>query len=810
MERLVGASEDGFGEFGSLKRELFSRFIVVLFVTQMTLLLLGGAFAFGTIQSQQREQLRDKATKVAELFALLARYGDVRYARFAVIAAGETDGLVAFHVLDSDGRELQAENPASPARIPASDVDISRSVLSSLEKDGTQVRIIRESAKGASRNFVHLVRTPDGAAYLLASSLIGSGRQWMKAGAVVLCGLIVSSVVATFFAARRLRRVVRALEAYAKQVRRLDADRRSSAVAPFVELLPLQQAISELVQSLREQMRMAAIASMTQILAHDVRKPFSILRIALGMLQSADDMDKVRRVLRRAVPDAEKALASVNGLISDVMEVGSTSTSLIQEPIAPESLIESTVFDLFRIYPHSNIAIDYDFQHTSMVSVHVNKIARVFSNIVGNALQAIDFRGRIWFKTRECADMVEFCLGNADSSIEPEDRPKLFEAFFTGGKKGGTGLGLAIAHKIVTAHGGRILCESARTPEHPRGFVEFRFTLPVAKGVASAWAMELPTHSSQVTRDLARETAGDESTSDGELKLIDAIVEASGALGRSVRILVIDDEAIYFRALNDQIQSSNALKSVCVIEQATKSSEVLALEPAGYDLIIADLDLGCESRDGFEVVGDLRRRGVRGLVCVHSNRIVAEDHRRALDSGGDAFLPKPMPRVHLLKLILQAAQRAGFGSLRIPKSTMDDFSSGGFRGRTKFRAANEINNGSKKVIVVEDDIFLQEAWRQALVGSVVLTYARPSDLLVDIENGVVQAANIDVVVTDFHFENEPAITGPMLARRLAAEGFGRVVAATDAVIGSEDRVLFAEVIAKDEIAVGLDIARVVG
>ncbi|MHA0111243.1 sensor histidine kinase, partial [Klebsiella pneumoniae] len=82
-----------------------------------------------------------------------------------------------------------------------------------------------------------------------------------------------------------------------------------------------------------------------------------------------------------------------------------------------------------------------------MANVHVQKVGRVFSNIVGNAVQAMRQKGRIWFRTRERDGLIEFCVGNAGSVIPAESLSKLFEAFFTSGKKGGTGLGLAIAQK---------------------------------------------------------------------------------------------------------------------------------------------------------------------------------------------------------------------------------------------------------------------------------------------------------------------------------------------------------------------------
>ena len=65
--------------------------------------------------------------------------------------------------------------------------------------------------------------------------------------------------------------------------------------------------------------------------------------------------------------------------------------------------------------------------------------------------------------TKETDGSIEFCVGNSDSYIPPEDLGKIFEAFYTKGKEQGTGLGLAIAKMVVEAHGGSIRCQSSKT-----------------------------------------------------------------------------------------------------------------------------------------------------------------------------------------------------------------------------------------------------------------------------------------------------------------------------------------------------------
>lgn len=409
-----------------------------------------------------------------------------------------------------------------------------------------------------------------------------------------------------------------------------------------------------------------AIASLTGMLAHDVRKPFSILRMGLGMLGGAKEPADFRRVLSRLVPEIDKAVSSVDGLISDVMEVGSTSTQLIHEPVSPESLIESALGEVFRVYPKAEISLSYELTHRHMVNVHVQKVSRVFSNILGNAIQAMNLKGRIWFKTVESEEdgMLTFCLGNAGSLIPAENLSKLCDAFFTSGKKGGTGLGLAIAEKVVTAHGGRIWCESKRTSDHPEGQVEFYFTLPVASAQLARHTAVLPQRSSEIIAALqavapVAQDANTGSLDKGELTLEADIVQASGDLGRALRVLVVDDEPVYRSSLAAYLARTPELAQVVTVMQAAGSDEALGAAAGGeFDLIVTDVDLGAGSLDGFELVATLRQRSVGALICVHSNRIVAADHRTAIAAGADAFLPKPMARAQLLRIVLQSAEQS--------------------------------------------------------------------------------------------------------------------------------------------------------
>lgn len=253
---------------------------------------------------------------------------------------------------------------------------------------------------------------------------------------------------------------------------------------------------------LSEKERLTAIARTTQFLAHDIRAPFSMFRMIIEAVDRKSNPTEAVQILKESIPEIQQAIASVNSMLSDVLEIGSNSLP-IADPTNPETIIEATLNEIFRVYPHSTIGITYNLNHKHKINIDSLKIARVFHNVIANAIQAMNQSGKLWFKTEEIEEkgrqFVLFCIGNSGSFIPIESHSKLFEVFYTSGKKGGTGLGLAIAQKIVSAHGGRIWCES----DAQKG-VEFYFTLPRCNELVDYRHLSLPINSSEIASGLER------------------------------------------------------------------------------------------------------------------------------------------------------------------------------------------------------------------------------------------------------------------------------------------------------------------
>ena len=98
-------------------------------------------------------------------------------------------------------------------------------------------------------------------------------------------------------------------------------------------------------------------------------------------------------------------------------------------------------------------------------------------NILVNAAQAIDGKGKISIKTFQEGDAIKIQFTDTGKGISPENLANIFEPGFTTKPRGeGTGLGLAICSRIIEEHHGKIEVES----EIDTG-TTFTITLPIER-----------------------------------------------------------------------------------------------------------------------------------------------------------------------------------------------------------------------------------------------------------------------------------------------------------------------------------------
>jgi signal transduction histidine kinase len=106
------------------------------------------------------------------------------------------------------------------------------------------------------------------------------------------------------------------------------------------------------------------------------------------------------------------------------------------------------------------------------------RIAQVFTNLVGNALKFTEPNGAIDVSLARSNGELVCKIRDTGCGIPPDELDRVFDRFYqvekvVTRKSGGTGLGLAIVKNIVEAHGGRVWISS----EVGKG-TEIAFSLP--------------------------------------------------------------------------------------------------------------------------------------------------------------------------------------------------------------------------------------------------------------------------------------------------------------------------------------------
>ncbi len=182
------------------------------------------------------------------------------------------------------------------------------------------------------------------------------------------------------------------------------------------------------------------------------------------------------------------------------------------------------------------------------------------------------------------------------------------------------------------------------------------------------------------------------------------------------------------------------------------------------------MDLGPASKDGIEIVKQLRDQGFAGHICVHSNRFLATDNKSALAAGADTVLPKPLGRMHFLKLILAA----------LPEPTPE---------QPPTPSAPRLLS----VALLDDSISMRIAWKMKLAAETSFrSFASTGAFFAACEAEPTYLSEIDVVITDYNFAPGDPHDGGTVARKLRERGYSNLIlrASGETDLGPEIEALF--------------------
>ncbi len=370
--------------------------------------------------------------------------------------------------------------------------------------------------------------------------------------------------------------------------------------------------------------------------SHELRTPLTAMLGWTYLLRSGKlDSEKAARALETI----ERNARSQAQLIEDLLDVSRVITGKLRldvRAVEPAKIFEEA---LESVRPAAEargvrliMALDTG---VGSISGDAARLQQVAWNLLSNAIKFTPRGGSVEVVIKRADSHIQIIVSDTGEGISQDFLPFVFDRFRqadakTTRKYGGLGLGLAIVRSLVEMHGGTVHVES---PGEGQG-ATFTVILPLTQVYRRATAQEQP------ARNL---------TSDGLLPL-DFPERLDG-----LKILAVDDEADTRELLRTVLEQSGA--EVMIAASAVEALELL--KQARPDVLISDV--GMPEEDGYELIRKVRQLrvedGGKTPAIALTAYARAEERLRALRSGYQMHMPKPVELAELVAVVASLIER---------------------------------------------------------------------------------------------------------------------------------------------------------
>jgi PAS domain S-box-containing protein len=228
-------------------------------------------------------------------------------------------------------------------------------------------------------------------------------------------------------------------------------------------------ALKEMETKLLEAERLAAVGELAASVAHEIKNPLAGIRGACEILSDAFQGDDPRRDLHFEV---QRQIERLDRTLKDLL-LFARPQAMRPERCNLNAVLDGVLAVLLEDTAAKTVAVERHYAD-DLPEIHVDRLQmeQVLINILINAFQAMDYKGRLTITTRANGEVVQVAVRDSGPGIPAEVADNIFKPFFTTRSKG-TGLGLAIVRNIVRSHGGTITAATV-----PGGGAEFTLSVP--------------------------------------------------------------------------------------------------------------------------------------------------------------------------------------------------------------------------------------------------------------------------------------------------------------------------------------------
>jgi PAS domain S-box-containing protein len=362
-----------------------------------------------------------------------------------------------------------------------------------------------------------------------------------------------------------------------------------------------------------DRLKSAFLANM----GHEIRTPMNGI---MGFSELLKNKTLTGEEQQEYVNIIEKSGARMLNIINDLIDLSKIESGLMNVQKSKFNINEQTdyIYAFFkpeidsrglRFYALNGLKTDEAYIETDK-----EKLNAVIINLIKNAIKFTD-KGWIEFGYTRKPGYFEFFVRDTGVGVSPEQREIIFERFRQGSESlnrnyEGAGLGLSISKSFVEMLGGTIWMES-KVGEGS----SFYFTVPGQS--------EIP----------------------GEAEVEKTKAEIRNK-NQNLNVLIAEDDE--FSSLLITSILKNISNEVILAKTGRQAVEACRNNP-GLDLILMDIKM--PEIDGYEATKQIRRFNDKVVIIAQTSYAQSGDREKALESGCNDYISKPILKNDLLLLI---------------------------------------------------------------------------------------------------------------------------------------------------------------
>jgi signal transduction histidine kinase len=210
--------------------------------------------------------------------------------------------------------------------------------------------------------------------------------------------------------------------------------------------------------TIEQQERLAIIGEVVAGVVHELGTPLNGLRSSFRAFRRDPEGFLKRENIIQLMEEALDRMAAISRRLLTLAR----TPEIDRRPVSLNDVVRQSLADLAHRVDAAGVGLECRLADPlPLVLADRVAIGEIVTNLVNNAIDAVESGGKILLQTWDGDGMVAVRVSDTGPGIPPAARARLFEPFRSTKAAGkGTGLGLAISKRLAEAHGGTITVDS--------------------------------------------------------------------------------------------------------------------------------------------------------------------------------------------------------------------------------------------------------------------------------------------------------------------------------------------------------------